>query len=776
MSQKGSPARPADGRELHARIEALRQALKEHNTRYYVLDAPSIPDAEYDRMLRELEGLEAELGEPVPEDSPTRTVGAPPSQTFAARQHGLPLLSLANAFAEGEVRDFDRRVREGLGVDVVRYIIEPKIDGLAVNLRYEQGRLVMAATRGDGKSGEDVTDNIRTIADIPWSLAGDVPELLEVRGEVYMSRRAFAALNEVQVEAGAQPFANPRNAAAGSLRQLDARVTAKRRLNFFAYGAGLGAERLADSQSSLLAALKAMHFAVQDTRLVDGVDDLLAAYGVWQDKRPDMPYEIDGLVYKVDDFALQARLGNIARSPRWAVAHKFPAEEAETAVERIVWQVGRTGVVTPVAEMAPVEVAGVTVSRATLHNVEILHSLGVFPGAKVVIRRAGDVIPEVVRVINKGEGAPVEPPTHCPVCNAHIVELPGEVAIRCSGGLSCPAQIKERLRHFVSRRAMDIDGMGEKLIERLVDEGKVASVADLYRLPWEVLAGWEGFGDKKIDNLKKAVAASMRRPLPRFIYALGIPLIGEVTAFALADHFEDIGSLRQAVERVDYAAAAGLGRVLCNAALRDVFEACMEGVKDAVAVSLRERYDGVETMLREREGSPESIIDLTSFLIKRKGMKKAFEAYVDEADPAAGLEFGRYFALLDSVMEVEDVGPDVAASLITFFAEGRNQQVLDDLAALGVDPEPMHRVATRHPLSGKTVVLTGTLVQMTRQEAEARLREVGAKATGSVSKKTDYVVAGENAGSKLDKARKLDIPVVDEDRLIAWLRDDDPGR
>ena len=770
MSHKGSPASLADSqRELRTHIEALRQQLREHNYRYYVLDKPVISDAEYDRMLRELQVLEAGLGEPVPADSPTRTVGAPPSQTFAARQHALPLLSLANAFAEDEVRDFDRRVREVLGVDAVHYIIEPKIDGLAVNLRYEHGHLVMAATRGDGRSGEDVTDNIRTIADIPWQLEEGVPELLEVRGEVYMSRQAFAALNRAQIEAGAQPFANPRNAAAGSLRQLDARVTARRRLSFFAYGAGFGAEHLATSQSALLATLGRMHFAVQETRLVDGVEALLATFGAWQAKRPEMAYEIDGLVYKVDDFALQARLGNIARSPRWAVAHKFPAEEAQTVVERIVWQVGRTGVITPVSEMTPVEVAGVTVSRATLHNVQILHELGVFPGAKVVIRRAGDVIPEVVRVVNKEEGTPVPAPTHCPVCHAHVVELPGEVAIRCSGGLSCPAQIKERLRHFVSRRAMDIDGMGERLIERLVDEKMVASVADLYRIDWDVLADWEGFGEKKIGNLQASVAASMRRPLPRFIYALGIPLIGEVTAFALASHFGDIKSLRRAVGEVDYAASDALGKVLSAPGLHDVFEGGLEGAKTSVAASLRERFGAIEEMLRERAGSPESIIDLASFLIKRKGMKKAFEAFVDEADPSAAAEFARYFALLDDMMEVEDVGPDVAASLMTFFAEERNQRVLDDLEGLGVEPEPLQRVETRHPLAGKSVVLTGTLVQMTRQVAEARLREVGAKAAGSVSKKTDYVVAGDNAGSKLEKARKLDIPIVDEDQLIAWL-------
>jgi DNA ligase (NAD+) len=668
--------RPADSGKragLKARIDTLRQGLREHNYRYYVLDAPVISDAEYDRMLRDLQGLEAELGEPVPADSPTQIVGAPPSQTFASRKHVVPLLSLANAFEEQEVRDFDRRVCEALGQKVVRYIIEPKVDGLAVNLRYERGHLAMAATRGDGHSGEDVTDNIRTIGDIPWQLkGGSVPELLEVRGEVYMSRHGFAELNQAQEKAGAQPFANPRNAAAGSLRQLDARVTAQRKLRFFAYGAGAGADHIASSQSALLAALKHMHFAVQDTQLVDGVDGLLAAFAAWQTRRPKLAYEIDGLVYKVDDFDLQNSLGFIARSPRWALAHKFPAEEAQTVVKRIVWQVGRTGVITPVAEMQPVEVAGVTVSRATLHNVQILDELGVFPGAKVVIRRAGDVIPEVVRVLNKGEKAPAQAPTSCPVCDAHIIELPDEAAIRCSGGLSCPAQLKERLRHYASRTAMDIEGVGEKLVERLVNEELVESVAGLYALDWQTIASWEGMGEKKIANLKQALETSKTRPLARFIYALGIRHVGEATADTLARYFGSLDALREADSEV--------------------------------------------------------------------------------------------------LQQVPDVGPEVAASIRAFFSEAHNLKVLASLEKAGVRPvAPETRPISGHPLAGKTVVLTGTLVQMTRQQAEAGLRELGAKAAGSVSKKTDYVIAGENAGSKLDKARELGIPVVDEDQLIAWL-------
>jgi DNA ligase (NAD+) len=414
-----------------------------------------------------------------------------------------------------------------------------------------------------------------------------------------------------------------------------------------------------------------MHFTVQDTRLVDGVDALLSAFAAWQAKRPELAYEIDGLVYKVDDFVLQERLGNIARSPRWAVAHKFPAQEAETRVERVVWQVGRTGVITPVAEMQPVAVGGVTVSRATLHNVQILGELGVFAGAKVVIRRAGDVIPEVVRVINKGEKAPATAPTRCPVCDAHVVTLPDEVAIRCSGGLSCPAQLKERLRHYASRTAMDIEGMGEKLVERLVDEGLVDSVAGLYALDWEAIGAWEGMGEKKIANLRQALDQSRSRPLARFIFALGIRHVGEATADTLARFFGSLDALRAA--------------------------------------------DG------------------------------------------------------EALQQVPDVGPEVTASIQAFFSEAHNLEVLASLAKAGVRPvAPESRPISGHPLAGKTVVLTGTLLRLTRQEAQAKLRALGAKAAGSVSKKTDYVVAGENAGSKLDKAKELGIPVVDEDQLMAW--------
>jgi len=666
-----------DQATLISRIETLRTELKEHNYRYYVLNAPLISDAEYDRLLRELQMLEDRLGMPVPADSPTQIVGAPPSQAFESCRHGQPLLSLANAFDADEVREFDRRVRELAGDADIRYIAEPKIDGLAINLRYEKGVLTTAATRGDGQTGENVTDNIRTIRDIPWHLqaaAGDIPRVLEIRGEVYMPKQAFAELNEQQQANGEKVFANPRNAAAGSLRQLDPKITARRGLRFFAYGTGLGGDGLAETQHEVLDMLRTFGFPIQDYALLDDVEGLLAHYQDWLERRPVLDYEIDGLVYKVDAIVLQQQLGHVARSPRWAVAHKFPAEEAQTVVERIIWQVGRTGVITPVAEMKPVPVGGVMVSRATLHNVNELGRKDVREGDAVIVRRAGDVIPEIVRVApmqGRRRAARPEMPAHCPECGAAVVQLEGEVAIRCSGGLSCPAQLKERMRHFVSRSAMDIEGLGEKLIARLVDESLVHSVADIYTLDFARIEDWPGIGSKKIANLRAAIEASKSRPLARFIYALGIRHVGQATANALAVHFGSLATL----------------------------------------------------------------------------------AAADEA----------------SLQAVPDVGPEVAASIRNFFAEAHNREVLQRLHDAGVVPQEMEKAEADHPLAGKTVVLTGTLEHMTRQEAQERLRHIGARPSGSVSAKTDYVVAGAHAGSKLARARELGVRIVNEAQLLDWL-------
>jgi len=666
----------AESDDLRQRITLLRNELREHNYRYYTLDAPLITDGEYDLLLRELESLEAELGEPVPDDSPTRIVGAPASQTFVSRKHGEPLLSLANAFDEKEVEAFVRRAVEGLGDEELSFISEPKIDGLAVNLRYEQGVLVVAATRGDGISGEDVTDNVRTVSDIPWHLKanGDLslPPVLEVRGEVYMSRGSFAALNEQRDAEGQPPFANPRNAAAGSLRQLDARVTAQRKLGFFAYGVGLGGRALASSQSELLTLLQGFGFAAQQTEMASSVEALLEGYHRLLEQRPNLAYEIDGIVYKLDSYEQQERLGAVARSPRWAIAHKFPAEEVTTTVRDIIWQVGRTGVITPVADMEPVSVGGVVVSRATLHNIDELQRKQVYAGATVVVRRAGDVIPEVVRTLNVDDSAQ-KPliPGECPVCGASVFRIEGEVAIRCSGGLSCSAQLKERLRHFVSRGAMDIEGMGDKLVARLVDEGMLKNIADIYELDYAQLADWQGMGEKKIANLQAALEVSKQRPLARFLHALGIRHVGSATGASLASYFGNLDAVMAA---------------------------------DA-----------------------------------------------------------------EALLGVPDIGPEVAASICSFFGEQHNRDVIHRLLSAGVEPPAAQVIATGHPLAGKTVVLTGSFEAVNRRVAQEKLRLFGAKPTGSVSAKTDLVIAGEKAGSKLTKARELGVEVAGEAELLTWL-------
>ncbi len=535
--------------------------------------------------------------------------------------------------------------------------------------------MTIAATRGDGTRGEDVTDNIRTIADIPWHLKATerlLPDVLEVRGEVYLSKAAFAELNERQDAEGASPFANPRNAAAGSLRQLDAKVTKQRGLHFFAYGVGLGGQELAANQSGLLDRLKNFGFAVQETAMADDVGTLLKRYQLLLEQRSSMPYEIDGAVYKLNDFVLQNRLGAVARSPRWAIAHKFPAEEVMTSVHDIIWQVGRTGVITPVADMQPVTVGGVVVSRATLHNIDELKRKQVYAGARVIVRRAGDVIPEVVKAVDVDDQANFpEPPVHCPVCGASVFRVEGEVAIRCSGGLSCSAQLKERLRHFVSRVAMDIEGMGDKLIARLVDEGKLGDIADLYEFDYALLSEWQGMGEKKISNLQTAIKQSKQRPLARFLHALGIRHVGTATAAGLAAHFGELGALMQADE--------------------------------------------------------------------------------------------------EALIAVPDIGPEVAASIRSFFAESHNRDVIQRLLDKGVKPVASKLKASDHPLAGKTVVLTGSFKAIQRRVAQEQLRALGVKPASSVSKNTDVVIAGEKAGSKLAKARELGIEVVDEAQLLIWL-------
>lgn len=661
--------------QVAARAAWLRVEIEAHNHRYYVLDAPVISDAEYDRLFAELVSLERDFPEVKSTDSPTQRVGAPAAAGFGPIAHDLPMLSLANVFDEAELYEFDRRVHERLGaIDSVAYVAEPKLDGLAINLRYEEGRLVRAATRGDGLVGEDVTANVRTIWACPLRLRGaSLPTTLEVRGEVYMPLSGFLALNERQVREGGRPFANPRNAAAGSLRQLDPVVTAARPLSLFCYAIGNLTGGVGPStQMALLTMLEDFGLPVNpDRQLVEGAFGCLQYYHAMAARRGALPYAIDGVVYKVNSISDQARLGMLSRAPRWAVAHKFPAEEALTTVKAIEVQVGRTGALTPVASLVPVSVGGVMVAHATLHNPDELERRDVRVGDTVRVRRAGDVIPEIVAVcgeLRPSGAVPFVFPGRCPVCDSPVLREKGVIA-RCAGGLFCTAQRKQSLWHFASRRGLDIEGFGEKLIDQLVDVGRLNTVADIYSLSEDDLAALARMGKKSAANVYTAIVKSKTTTLPRFLYALGIPEVGEATALRLATHFGDLEPLMDA----------------------------------------------------------------------------------DEA------------ALID----VDDVGPVMATAIRTFFQEPHNRSIIAALRASGVSWPSIQKTG-RGPLSGKTMVLTGTLTTMTRDEAKATLIAHGAKVTSSVSAQTDFVVAGDNPGSKVERAITLGIPIVDERQLLAW--------
>lgn len=663
--------------EARRRAETLRAELERHNRLYYQIESPEISDAAYDALLRELQELEAEHPELVTADSPTRRVGAPPAEAFAPVRHEIPMLSLDNAFSDEELRAFDRRIREALGEGEPEYVAEPKLDGLAVSLIYENGLLVRAATRGDGTTGEDVTANVRTIRSVPLRLAGNHwPRRFEVRGEVFMPRRGFEALNARARETGEKVFVNPRNAASGSLRQLDPRVSASRPLAFYCYGHGVFPEAaLPPRHQDVLALFEDWGLPVSaEIRVVHGATGCIARYNELQQRRPALPYEIDGVVFKLARFAAQAEMGFVARAPRWAIARKFPAEEATTRVVAIDVQVGRTGALTPVARLEPVFVGGVTVTNATLHNPDEVARKDVRVGDTVVVRRAGDVIPEVVRVVpgQRPENThPYQMPEVCPVCGSAAVQVPGEALVRCSGGLFCPAQHKGTVLHFASRRAMDIDGLGDKLVDQLLDKGLIRTVADLYRLRAEDVAGLERMGEKSADNLIRAIAHSKSTTLPRFLYALGIREVGEATAQILARHFHSLEALMAASET--------------------------------------------------------------------------------------------------ELQQAPDVGPVVAGQIAAFFLQPHNREVIAELRELGVHWPEQAPAAGARPLEGQTYVLTGTLESLTREEATARLQALGAKVSGSVSKKTGYVVAGRDAGSKLAKARELGVPVLDEEELLRRL-------
>jgi DNA ligase (NAD+) len=665
-------------RDIEARARTLREQIDHHNYRYYVLDDPEIPDSEYDRLLRELQDLEAAHPELVTPDSPTQRVGARPLKEFTEVRHKLPMLSLGNAFSDEEMADFDERVRRLLGVEQVAYSAEPKLDGLAISLRYEDGLLVQGATRGDGHRGEDVTSNVRTIGAIPLHLRGQGwPEVLEVRGEIFMPKKGFEALNERARRKGEKTFANPRNAAAGSLRQLDPRITATRPLSFYAYGWGeLSVDSLGGCYSEVMAVIRGYGLPVSpELKVVQGLQGCLEYFAAMSAKRDSLDYEIDGVVFKVDDLGQQEQLGYVSRAPRWAVARKFPAQEALTVVKDVEFQVGRTGAVTPVARLEPVEVGGVVVSNATLHNMDEIRRKDVHIGDTVYVRRAGDVIPEIVRVLPERrpeKAGEVVLPAHCPVCGSDVIKPEGEAVARCTGGLFCPAQRKEAIKHFASRRAMDIEGLGDKLVEQLVEQELIHDPADLYSLTREQLAGLERMGEKSAQNLIDALERSKETTLAHFLYALGIREVGEATSQTLANQFRSLEALEQATE--------------------------------------------------------------------------------------------------EELQETPDVGPIVAAHIAAFFRQPHNREVIEKLLQAGIHwPEVEAPAEDQQPLAGKTFVLTGSLSRP-RSEIKAELQALGARVAGSVSKKTDYVVAGEAAGSKLTRARELGISILDEAGLEKLLR------
>jgi DNA ligase (NAD+) len=669
--------RHGNGDHIADEIDNLRRLIEDHNYRYYVLDDPSVSDAEYDMLfnrLRELESIKPEL---VSVDSPTQRVGAAPLKSFNTIKHDVPMLSLENAFTDEDIIEFDQRIRERLESNhSIEYCCEPKMDGLAVNIRYEDGLLTQAATRGDGESGEDITTNIKTIHMVPLRLRGEnIPKILDVRGEVFMSRAGFARLNQAAENRGDKKFANPRNAAAGSLRQLDPSITSQRPLEFYCYGVGyVQGASLPDKHGDILKRLKDWGLRINPLiKVVNGPSGCQAFYEKIAAMRDNLPYEIDGVVYKVNSIEDQQRLGFVTRAPRWAIAHKFPAEEAYSVIEAVEFQVGRTGVITPVARLKPVHVRGVTVSNATLHNMDEVRRKDIHVGDTVIVRRAGDVIPEVAGVVQDRRPRDVKRivmPRHCPVCHSEIEHIEGESASRCTGGLYCSAQQKEAIKHFASRKAMDIEGLGDRLAEQLIDSHLIRNVADIYDLTLNQLKSLERMGTKSSINLLEQIEGSKHTTLPKFLYSLGIREVGEATARQLALHFKSLDALRVASQ--------------------------------------------------------------------------------------------------ESLLEVADVGPVVAEHIVNFFHEKHNQAVVDKLIEAGIKFEAVE-VQKNAAFSGQTFVLTGTLQSMSRDDAKAKLEALGGKVSGSVSSKTNYVVVGADAGSKLAKATELGVSILDENAFLNLL-------
>ena len=682
MTEKNSLNTAADSAavDVSARAQQLRDALNLYNHQYYVLDNPTVPDAEYDRLLRELQDIESARPELKTPDSPTQKVGAVPLSAFESVTHEMPMLSLDNAMNATEFADFYARLKKQLNdTGDVELVCEPKLDGAAVSLLYQDGVLVRAATRGDGETGENITDNVRTINNVPLRLSGDYPQRVEIRGEVYMPLAGFEAYNQKALAAGGKVFANPRNAAAGSLRQLDSKITARRPLEFCSYGLGVVSDDFAlpATLSDIFQQIHSWGIKINPELTVAGsLAEAQTFYAGLGDKRHSLPYEIDGTVFKVNNLALQQQLGFVARAPRWAIAYKFPAVEQMTELEQVDFQVGRTGAITPVARLKPVKVAGVVVSNATLHNADEIARLGVKIGDTVVIRRAGDVIPQLVSVVQDrrpDNATDIVFPSRCPVCDSHIERVEGEAVARCTGGLICSAQRKEAIKHFVSRKALDVEGLGDKLIDQLVEQQLIDSVDDLFHLTLEQLAGLERMAEKSAQNVLDALQASKKTTLARFLYALGIREVGTVTANNLASHF--------------------------------------------------------------------------GFLQRIMAAEK------------------------DALLAVSDVGDIVASHIVNFFAEPHNRDIIEQLQDAGVawpEAEPQGQDDDA-PLAGKTAVITGTLASMSRDQAKEYLQQLGAKVSGSVSKKTDFLVAGEKAGSKLTKAQQLEVEVLGNDAFMALL-------
>ncbi|MDX5373765.1 MAG: NAD-dependent DNA ligase LigA [Pseudomonadaceae bacterium] len=776
------------------RILQLRAELDRHNYRYYVLDEPSIPDAEYDRLFNELKALEAAHPELVTADSPTQRVGGAPLSAFGEIRHEVPMLSLGNAFEESDLLDFDRRVREGLDLPAgdlfgggaeVEYSCEPKLDGLAVSLLYEHGQLVRGATRGDGSTGEDISANVRTIRNLPLKLQGEGwPALLEVRGEVFMSKAGFDRLNATQAEQGGKTFANPRNAAAGSLRQLDPRITASRPLEFCSYGIGRVEGELPDTHFGILQALKGWGLPIsRELKLARGVDQCLAYYRDIGERRQSLAYEIDGVVFKVNALGYQRELGFRAREPRWAIAHKFPASEELTELLDVEFQVGRTGAVTPVARLKPVKVAGVTVSNATLHNMDEVARLGLMIGDTVIIRRAGDVIPQVMAVVAERrpiDARPVQIPECCPVCGSQVErtqlvkrskgkESVSEGAVyRCVGRLSCRAQLKQAIIHYVSRRAMDIEGLGDKIVEQLVDNGLIASPADLYSLTYEQVVGLEGFADLSTRNLLAAIDGSKRPTLARFIFALGIPDVGEETAKLLARALGSLARIQVALPEV-LTWLPDVGAEVAHE-IHNFFE---DAHNRSVITQLRER--GVE-LQEEGELHAEfaACATLGEFLDRLNIPFIAATGAAKLADKAGSLE--GVLALAQDWLELsvfKGLNEKAKQSLREFFADPANVRramaIEAQLREFGMHWQSPKKVVEGLPLAGQTWVLTGTLEAMSRDQAKEKLEALGAKVAGSVSAKTACVVAGPGAGSKLAKASELGVRVMDEAAFIDLL-------